>query len=58
VCLTNQRFNSKAKEQAAINGVSLIDQDGIAQLLANHSVTLGRIEKFIFTSWSDAVPEL
>lgn len=57
LCLTNQRFNAKAKEQAALNHVTLVDQARITELLNHHSVTFSQIESFIFASWADAVSE-
>lgn len=58
LCMTNQHFNTKAKEQALLNDVSLINQDEIAQLLLTHTVTFASIEKFLFSSWSDAAAEI
>ena len=54
VCLTNQRFNAKAKEQATINNVSIVEQADISELLAKHNkITCMDIENFIFTSFND-----
>lgn len=46
-CLTNQSFNGKAHEQARLNGVTLIDNSGIADLLQVHTVTFRQVEEFL-----------
>ena len=49
VCLTNQRFNSKAKEQATLNNVSIVEQDDINELLKKYNkIAFLDVEKFVF----------
>lgn len=38
VAVTNQRFNSVAREQAQLNGVDLVDCDELAEILIKHPV--------------------
>lgn len=46
-CLTNQSFNGKARKQAALNKVTLIDNSGIAALLSEHAITFRQVEEFL-----------
>lgn len=49
VCLTNQRFNAKAKEQATLNNVSIVEQDDINELLNKYNnITFIDVERFVF----------
>jgi hypothetical protein len=49
VCLTNQRFNAKAKEQATLNNVSIVEQDDINELLNKYNnITFSDVERFVF----------
>ena len=49
VCLTNQRFNAKAKEQAMLNNVSIVEQDDINQLLKKYNkIAFLDVENFVF----------
>jgi SNF2 family DNA or RNA helicase len=47
VAITNQRFNSIATEQAAINHVELIDREKIIQFLLEHRITDFDIDEFL-----------
>ena len=55
VCLTNQQFNSKARDQARLNNVLLINQQDIALLLNQHTITFSAIEGFVFNTWAEAI---
>ena len=49
VCLTNQHFNAKAKEQAMLNNVSIVEQDDINQLLKKYNkITFLDVENFVY----------
>ena len=52
VSLTNQFFNDQAHEQAELNGVELIDQHGLAELLKQHPVTMMDLERLLYAEWS------
>lgn len=52
--LTNQFFNSGAYEKASLNGVELLDQSHLDQLLANHRVTMLDVERLLYNEWSQA----
>jgi len=39
VAVTNQRFNTVAQQQARLNGVDLVDCDGLAEMLTKHPVS-------------------
>lgn len=47
VCLTNQFFNLHAQENAALNGVTLLDQDDLADLLTKHVVTMRDVQSLL-----------
>jgi HJR/Mrr/RecB family endonuclease len=51
---TNQSFNKSAKEQADLNNVRLLDQAGLADLLARYEVTTMDVEKLLYPQWSAA----
>ncbi len=51
VGLTNQFFNPSAHQQAQLNGVELIDQNGLAQLLEQYPVKMLEIEQILFSEW-------
>ena len=53
VGLTNHHFNSQAKEQAELNGVELVDREGLEDLLQRFPVQLMEVEKLLFVEWSD-----
>jgi Holliday junction resolvase len=53
VGVTNQFFNAQAAEHAELNGVKLIDQRGLGDLLEKHSITMMDVERFLFNEWSD-----
>jgi len=40
ICVTNQAFNANAREQARANGVELIEQDQLVDLLSRYPVTM------------------
>jgi HJR/Mrr/RecB family endonuclease len=48
ICLTNQRFNTKARVQAELNEVTLIEASDIELLLQQYPVTLGKVEAYVF----------
>ena len=54
VCLTNQFFNSAAHESAVLNGVELMDQRHLENLLREHPVTIFEIERFLYTELANA----
>ena len=49
--VTNQFFNSQAREQAELNQVELVDQVRLGDLLEQHVVTMMDIERLIFAEW-------
>jgi hypothetical protein len=49
--LTNQFFNSGAKERASLNDVELLDQSHLAQLLVQHRVTMLEVERLLYNEW-------
>lgn len=51
VCLTNQYFNRLAQENATLNGVELLDQGDLAELLAKHAVSMLEVEKMLYAEW-------
>jgi hypothetical protein len=53
VCVTNQFFNGQAKENAALNLVSLLDQGHLAGMLDQHKVILLEVEKVRYAEASD-----
>jgi hypothetical protein len=52
VCITNQFFNRQAHENAALNDVELLDQGHLADLLAEHDITMLEVERMLFAEWS------
>jgi hypothetical protein len=52
VCVTNQNFNSQARDHAALNSVALVEQEHLASLLRDHNVTLLEVERMLHTEWS------
>jgi hypothetical protein len=52
VCLTNQFFNHQAHENALLNGVELLDQTHLTELLKAHAVSMLEVERMLFTDWS------
>lgn len=50
-CITNQYFNTKAKEQAQMNNVELVDQEDIKRFLIEYQIRRSDIDKHLFTSW-------
>ena len=51
VCLTNQFFSQQARENAALNGVELLDQTHLADMLARYRVTMLELERIRYTDW-------
>ena len=51
-CITNQHFNTNAKEQAQMNNVQLIDRDTIKKFLIEHQIRRSDIDKHLFTNWN------
>jgi HJR/Mrr/RecB family endonuclease len=51
-CITNQHFNSNAKEQAQMNNVQLIDRDNIKNFLTEYQIRRSDIDKHLFTNWN------
>ena len=47
-------FNKTAREQADLNGVKLLDQDDLADLLARDEVTTIDVERLLYPHWSAA----
>jgi Holliday junction resolvase len=55
VGITNQFFNAQAHAQAELNGVLLVDQSMLGDLLTQHTVTMLELERLLYTDWeSDA----
>ena len=52
VAVTNQRFNSTAKQQAHLLNVELIEGEDLAQLVEQHPMRRGELERFILSSWA------
>jgi len=52
VALTNQFFNAGAHERASLNQVELLDQNHLAQLLSEHTVTLLELERLLYSDWA------
>lgn len=48
VAITNQYFNQRAYESAALSSVSLLNQDDLAKLLETHNIALQDVEKLIY----------
>src|SRR5262249_55514969 len=48
VCITNQFFNDQARENAKLNGVELLDQTHVAEMLGRDPVTMLEIERVRF----------
>lgn len=53
VGLTNQFFNKQAIEQAELNGVELLGQAELADLLERYPVTMSEVERILYSSWTD-----
>ena len=51
VGVTNQFFSAQAYEQAEINGVDLIDQRMLDELLLQYPVTMIEIELMLYSDW-------
>lgn len=51
LCITNQFFNRQAHENAMLNGVELLEQPQLSQLLNTHTVTLLEVERMLYAEW-------
>ncbi|MNN76678.1 hypothetical protein D3C81_1930800 [compost metagenome] len=54
VCLTNQYFNRQAHENAALNGVELLEQPELGKMLLEYEVTMLDVERMLYTEWQQA----
>jgi HJR/Mrr/RecB family endonuclease len=52
LAVTNQRFNSTARQQAQVLNVELIERDDLARLLAKHPMKRGELERFLLSGWA------
>ena len=52
VCVTNQYFNAGAHDQARLNNVILVDQEGLKSLIAEHDVSREEVERLLGGNWS------
>jgi len=52
VAVTNQRFNSTARQQAQVLGVELIEGEDLERLIAQHPVKRGELERFLLSGWA------
>jgi hypothetical protein len=52
ICITNQRFNERARQNATLNGVELIEQPQLLSMLEDTPVTMVDIERVLFTDWT------
>lgn len=53
VGLSNQFFNKQAIEQAELNGVELLDQSELSDLLSRYPVKLSEVEQVLYSGWND-----
>jgi hypothetical protein len=53
ICLTNQVFNEHARRNASLNSVELIEQPQLAQLLEQHVITVGDIQRLMSSEWAE-----
>ena len=51
VCVTNQYFNGKAREQAAHNDVRLVNREELEKLAAEYPLTLVDVERVLYPDW-------
>ena len=58
VCVTNQFFSHQAVENAALNGVELLNQEHLAQMLTEHSVTMNELDRIRYTEWKSSDSEV
>lgn len=47
VCITNQFFNDNAQRMASLNGVTLVEQSGLKQLLEQYKVTMSDLDRHL-----------
>jgi HJR/Mrr/RecB family endonuclease len=55
VGLTNQQFNDQARMNAGLNGVVLLDQVHLADLLERYEVTMPDVERILYADWEEAL---
>jgi SNF2 family DNA or RNA helicase len=53
--LTNQHFNTQAHENAVLNGVELLEQHHLHEMLQTHIVNMLDVERLIYSDWSDSL---
>ncbi|UZR28135.1 SNF2-related protein [Methylococcus mesophilus] len=51
VGMTNQFFSAQALEQAELNGVMLVDQNRLGELLTQFPVTMLELERLLYSEW-------
>lgn len=54
VCMTNQYFDPQARLNAELNGVELVEQPQLAQMLGETAVNMYEIEQVLYTEWAQA----
>ncbi|HRD97084.1 MAG TPA: restriction endonuclease, partial [Rubrivivax sp.] len=52
VCMTNQYFDPQARLNAELNGVELVEQPQLAQMLIETAVNMYEIEQVLYTEWT------
>lgn len=52
VAVSNQRFNSTARQQAGVLNVELVEGDELARLIAQHPMKRGELERFLLSGWA------
>ena len=57
VGVTNQFFNAQAREQAQLNGVELVDQTRLGELLGQYHVSMVELERLLYTDWESIIEE-
>ena len=55
VGVTNQFFNAQAHEQAGLNDVELVDQQGLGELLEQHPVSMMDLERLLYAEWETPI---
>jgi hypothetical protein len=54
ICITNQFFNSTAEGHAGLNGVELLSQTHLKELLEKYPVRMLDVERFLYSDWTDS----
>jgi hypothetical protein len=52
IAATNRAFNQRAKEQAALLNVRLIEGKDLTELLSKYPTKRGELDRFIMAGWS------